>query len=39
MNGSPIWSKKGTHKNAIYDINRTNNLILSGDRNGLIVGW
>lgn len=39
MNGGPIWNQKGVHKNVIYDINRMNNVILSGDRNGLIVGW
>lgn len=39
MNGSPIWNKKGIHKTTIYDINRMNDMIISGDKNGLIVEW
>ena len=39
MNGGPIWSNKNHHRGTIYDINRVDNLILSGDQNGLIVGW
>jgi hypothetical protein len=39
MMNVPLWNNRVNHKNRIYDICKLGDLILTSDKDGLVVGW
>lgn len=39
MTSMPLWSNRINHKQRIYDICKLGDMVLTGDKHGLIAGW